>query len=116
MDNLTLKDVEIEAKNLAIAELPKCYFRESLTSMVKDASVARVNVVAKRGGRGDDWAAYIGWPTLKDLKQEHVSDYTVHLCTRVVSVNQVLYYGDKLSESVAALIFPRWNEAFYYRS
>jgi hypothetical protein len=64
------------------------------------ALAMNVIAVAKQGGRGDDWAAYIGAVPGKC----HADEW-----------KHVLEYGEKLPEKVAAVIFPEFAEAFIWR-
>jgi len=60
----------------------------------------KVIVVASQGGRGDDWAAYIG-----AVKGEcHDQEW-----------KDVLEHGTKLSQKIAEAIFPWWAKNYKWR-
>lgn len=104
----------IEEKEILIKDLPESYEKESLSRLCIDPATSHVHAVAKRGGLGTDWAAYIGWPDFEHLTEDTSTSH------RYYAINQhhpsdVLANGDKLSEAAAALIFPDWAAAFMYR-
>ena len=60
----------------------------------------RVIVVASQGGRGDDWAAYIGAVKGKCHAEEW---------------EDVLDHGTKLPQEIAEAIFPYWAKNYTWR-
>jgi hypothetical protein len=60
----------------------------------------RVIAVASQGGRGDDWAAYIG--AVKG--DNHAEEW-----------KDVLDHGTKLPREVAEAIFPHWAKNYTWR-
>ena len=62
---------------------------------------SKVIVVASQGGRGDDWAAYIGAVEGKDHDEEWKS---------------VMEEGTKLDRKIAEIIFPWWATNYHWRA
>jgi len=95
---------------LSVSNLPSGYYKAQLSSRVSDPLEATVAVVAKEGMAGD-WAAYIGWPKLEELKpQFQGSAENQYYCSRIHTTDQVAELGDKLSEDEARQLFSQ--EAF----
>lgn len=101
-------------KQIRIVDLPDGYFKEQLTQLVKEPELTTVWVVAKEGNNRD-WAAYIGFPHLEQLKEKFQgsSNYEYY-CTRVHFSEDVASRGDKISEAEARAIFPEM-EGIRYR-
>jgi len=102
-----------EVKSCTVAELPECEAKEFFTKLVRDPNVAIVHIVAKEGAIGD-WAAYIGWPGLAQLKVEEQAnpDY-IWYCTQLHRPEDVLGAGDKLDADTARTLFPNWASMQY---
>lgn len=101
-----------ETKMVAVSDLPDGYFKERLTELARDTSVI-VYVVAKAGSIGD-WAAYIGFPEIEDMKDQYKDDYHYYYyCTNVHHPQGVLDHGDKLDRSMAIQLFPNWKDMRY---
>lgn len=71
---------------------------------------ALIPIVAKRGGRGDDFAVYVGLPGKKWQRGDNSPLYH-----RLVNVAGTISYGFKVTERVARYFFPRLSD-FSYRS
>jgi hypothetical protein len=92
------------AKKIQIKDLPESYFREQLMLIAKTPE-EEVWIVAKSGGRGDDWSAYIGWPKYLSAYGEEM-DPTLYYRTMLASISGVESNDDKLDEVTAKLVFP----------
>lgn len=102
----------MQKKQIKVKDLPEGYFKGQLTQLVIDPEIAVVWVVAKEG-RANDWAAYIGWPTLGQLKpQFQPSSNYQYYCERVHFSNDVADRGDKLDEATAREIFPEITKRY----
>lgn len=105
----------VEEKEVLIKDLPESYEKEQLSSFCIDPATSHVHVVAKRGGY-NDWAAYVGWPDLEHLSDENSRhNDCVYYANSQHDPDDVLAHGDKLSEEVAAQIFPEWASELVYR-
>jgi hypothetical protein len=93
-------------KALTVKNLPPGYFKERLTTLVRDPSAATVPIVAITG-HVNDFAVYIGWPDVNQLTPEaqQVVDYAYYAKTRC-SFDGAKRYGDKISEREARALFP----------
>lgn len=111
--NTSIKQTDTQYREITVANLPDCYFKEILTSMVTDVNKATVNVVAKKGVI-EDWAAYIGYPSYDFIKPELRGSIEInYYCSTLRTVTQVLAYGDKLDKQIAEIIFPEWRDKRY---
>jgi hypothetical protein len=70
-----------------------------------------IPLVAKRGGRGDDFAVYIGLPPKELLREELGGPFYRQLNT----IGGTIEHGFKVHESLARYFFPRLSD-FIYRS
>lgn len=105
-----------DSKQVLVSDLPECYHKELLQSMVVDPTKTKVNVVAVMGYIGD-WSAYIGFPeSIEDIVPEK-RDPSMHYYVREVSsVEDVAGSGDKLSKEAAETLFPEMVANYHYRS
>ena len=71
---------------------------------------ANLPIVAKRGGRGDDFAVYIGLP-----KTELISPMVEKFYHQLANHAGVVRHGFKINEKLARELFPRLSD-FVYRS
>ena len=111
--NTNIKQTNIQYREIAISQLPDCYFKEVLSNYVTDTNKATVIVVAKLGVI-HDWAAYIGWPDKIYIKDGFQNSMDIEYYTSTLRTPlQVESYGDKLSEDVAMEIFPEWCDKKY---
>ncbi len=107
---------DIQEKAILIKDLPESYERDQLSSFCVDPATSHVHAVAKRGGLGTDWAAYIGWPDVEHLSEENKHNIEcLYYASRQHAPYDVIATGDKLSEAVAAQIFPEWASKYMYR-
>jgi hypothetical protein len=74
--------------NLLVKDLPTGFFKERLTELVKDPTIADVWLVAEEGFI-NDWAAYIGWPDLDQIVLEECPN-APYYCSAVRTPVQVL--------------------------
>jgi hypothetical protein len=93
-----------QTKEIAIKDLPDCFYKEQLERLVKDSN-ATVWVVAKYGYI-NDWACYIGWPTWEALKPEYQTNDFHYYTTMVHAPEDVVRFGDKFDEYEAKILFP----------
>lgn len=101
-----------QKKQIKINDLPDCYYKEQLLSLVQSGE-STIWVVAKEG-YANDWAAYCGWPTLTDLTPElQASDNYQYYCTRVHEAQDVADRGDKLDKQTALILFPELKHKVY---
>jgi len=111
--NTNIKRTDIQYREIPVSQLPDCHFKEILTNMVIDPDKASVIVVAKSGMIGD-WASYIGWPSLDQLREYHQHKTNVqYYCETLRTPSQVEAIGDKLDEEIAVQIFPEWRDKKY---
>lgn len=103
----------LEVRCLSISQLPDSYFKQQLIDLVMDANRAMVNVVATKGSI--DWAAYIGFPSIENLKPEKINSNTIYYCCSVQDLEGVASNGDKLSEADAIFLFPQYKDKVYRR-
>lgn len=101
-----------EVKTIFVSDLPNCYYKERMTDMVKNPETTLIITVAKLGTILD-WACYIGWPEISELKEEYQTSDNYYYCSTLHSKNQVLAYGDKLEKETADQLFPNWSELKY---
>lgn len=99
------------AKHIKIKDLPKGFFKSQLQKLVVSDDTS-VPVVAITGG-ANDWAAYIGWPTLDKIKPDRVDDSVKFYCDTLSTTTGAAYNGDKLSRSEAFSIFPEMRGVMY---
>lgn len=99
-------------KEIIIDNLPDGYSKEQLQKLVKNSSVANVNVVAVVG-YANDWSAYIGFPLLFELNDQD-DENMYYYCTQVRFSLGVASNGDKLSEREAKEIFGNQFDHLYY--
>jgi len=100
-------------REVIISQLPECFFKEVLSSMVVDADKSNVVVVARLGVIGD-WAAYIGYPAFDNLSEWHKNRENIqYYCNTLRTPSQVSAYGDKLDREVAEQLFPEWSYRRY---
>ena len=95
------------AKEVKIKDLPESWYKDQLTSLVKDTK-SLVWTCAKPGIIGD-WAAYVGWPKMDELKDEHQTPEHSYYCTMVHSPTDVCGHGDKWDERSARELFPEMS-------
>ena len=99
-------------KKNQIQDLPDCYYKSQLLSLVQSGE-SMIWVVAKEG-YANDWAAYCGWPTLSDLKPEfQSSDNYAYYCARVHEAQDVCDRGDKWDRQTAVVLFPELQHKVY---
>lgn len=65
-----------------------------------------VTIIAKTGDRGDDWAAYSGWP----VQCHTYASYKV-AGIDMNDPDKVAAHGDKLPQALAEELFPKFVEA-----
>lgn len=108
---------EVEEREVLIADLPNGFEKEQLSKFCSGPLTSHIHVIAKRGRRGDDRAAYSGWPDAAHLSEadKHNVD-CLYYATHYHNPFDVLAHGDKLSECVAACLFPEWASKYSYRS
>lgn len=82
------------------------------TFRIATSDEATVIVVAKVGGRGDDFAVYIGWPAPQYIKEP--TEDRLYYANKFQDVEEVKDYGDKLGEAPARVLFPQMS-GFDYR-
>jgi len=103
----------MQKRQVRVNDLPPGYFKGQLEQLVKDPASAVVWVVAKEG-YAKDWAAYIGFPPLEQLKEKfRTSDNYIYYCTRVHFSGDVASRGDKLSQQEAEALFPELKSLRY---
>ena len=111
--NTNIQETKTQYREIAIADLPDCYFKEILSGMVIDTSKATVFVVARAGVIGD-WASYIGWPDIEQLQSYHKNRTDIqYYCLTLRTPSQVEACGDKLSKQTADELFPEWSYRRY---
>lgn len=111
--NTNIQQTNTQYREIAIADLPDCYYKEVLSTYVNDTNKATVYVVAKAGVI-DDWASYIGWPDKSYIKDGFRNSMDIEYYTSTLRTpSQVLSYGDKLSREVAEQLFPAWSYRRY---
>jgi|SRR5688572_16710375 len=99
-------------RNIKISDLPDGYYKEQLSTFVKDPA-ADVNVVATGGG-AKDWTCYCGWPEYEQIKPELIAKIGAgYYCSAVRTVEGVSRYGDKFSEKEALILFPQFSHLVY---
>lgn len=102
----------MQKKQIKVIDLPEGYYKGQLMQLVSDPEIAVVWVVAKEGF-DVDWAAYIGFPTLGQLKPQFQSSSNYqYYCERVHFSQDVADRGDKLSEQEARQIFPEISKRY----
>jgi hypothetical protein len=95
----------MQYKEVQIKDLPEGYYRGQLEQLVQNQHT-KVVVVAKEG-YNNDWAAYIGWPQLHELKPQYqASGNYEYYCERVHRPQDVADRGDKFPENEARELFP----------
>ena len=111
-----MHNTDTEVREILIKDLPDSYEKEQLSSFCIDPETSHVHVVARMGALGTDWAAYIGWPDLEHLSEKNKTRTDcIHYAKHQHDFLDVLAHGDKLSSSVAAVVFPEWASKYSYR-
>lgn len=101
---LSIGDMLQKEIELGIPSRAVDFMRDSIIQPAPDNMT--VTLVAKEGGRGDDWAAYSGIPAqCKTYAAYAVAGIDMSDPDRVAS------NGDKLSQPLAEALFPRFVEA-----
>jgi hypothetical protein len=100
-------------REVIIDDLPNGYSKEQLQKMVVNSSLTSVNVVAVKG-YANDWSAYIGFPSIFNIKDTSNNSYAYY-CLEVHDPDGVARNGDKISEREARELFPEFED-LYYRS
>jgi hypothetical protein len=99
-------------KELTIASLPDCYYKEQLSKLVVDPATAKVFVVAVPG-YANDWSAYIGWPDFDSILVLLRRGDGAYYSQFVRTPEQVAKSGDKLGRETAEQIFPEMKGLAY---
>lgn len=110
-----MSDLRLSVRYWPVAMLPDGYFKERLTQLVSNPKTAMVTVVAKEGGSGKDWGAYIGWPAIRFMKPDCITPGTIYYCEHISSIGDVMGEGDKLSKDEAMKIFPEFADLLWRR-
>ena len=105
----------ITAKHVQINKLPeRCLAREQLEKLGVHGEI-KIWVVAVPGSN-DDWAAYTGHPSLKDVEGTlGESMFIEYAPVRLDTPEGIMRNGDKLSMEFAQEIFPEFVDLRYRR-
>ena len=110
----TITKTNTQYREIPISRLPEhCALRVQVENWVTDKNKATVYVVAKENQLGE-WAAFIGYPSLENVRKEYSElEWVVYHCSLISSVQQVERMGDMLDPDTARMLFPEWSYKRY---
>jgi hypothetical protein len=102
-----------EYKEVYVTQLPISLYRAKLEIMTKHPEETVIVVAAKLSIDYNDWIAFIGYPEIREIKEEFQTETMKYFCDTLHTQQQVLDMGDILDERTARLLFPEWSEKRY---
>lgn len=101
-----------QGMTISIDQLPDCEHKNKLLQFANKG--ARICVIAAKRGITNNWAAYAGYPNIKDttLTEERYSQSNWD-CENINDVESVKMLGEILDAETAAILFPDWDISLY---